>query len=413
MKIPRLRRAVRHLRLQAVSGGWRQAGRVGPRRGRMPGAAAADAGPLLGGAQWRKAARICVLALPAFAAAAPAPAQGEESIVVVSWGGSYARASIKAYHELFTEETGIKIRLEEFNGGLAQVRAQVETGNVTWDVVDLEGMDTLLGCDEGLLLEVDYGSLPPAPDGTPAVQDFPPDMLDCGVGLVVYSTIYAYNTKLLTGAKPATMADFFDLEEFPGRRGMRRSPYSNLEFALVADGVPADQVYAVLSTPEGLERAFRKLDSVKDQVIWWETGAQPPQMLADGEVVMSTAYNGRIFNAQVLERQPLAIVWDGQVQGIGYLNIVAGASNEELAKQFVAFASSTRSAANVASYISYGPVRRSAMALVRKHFEVDVDMRPNLSNAPENLGNAVREDVEWWADNMDDMNERFAAWLIQ
>ena len=355
-----------------------------------------------------------VLAVLVFLLAAPAPlAQEAPSITVVSWGGSYARASVKAYHERFTQETGVTINLEEFNGGLAQVRAQVETGNVTWDVVDLEGMDTLLGCDEGLLQEIDYAGLEPAPDGTPPAEDFPPDMLDCGAGLLVYATIYAYNTKLLPGDKPSTMADFFDLEKFPGRRGMRRSPYSNLEFALVGDGVPADQVYAVLSTPEGLERAFRKLDTIKDQVIWWETGAQPPQMLADGEVLMSTGYNGRIFSAQALEKQPLSIVWDGQVQGVGYLNIVAGAPNTELAKQFIAFASSTRSAANVASYISYGPVRRSAMALVGRHFEAGVEMLPHLPNAAQNVRNVVREDVEWWADNMDDMNERFAAWLIR
>ena len=109
------------------------------------------------------------------------------------------------------------------------------------------------------------------------------------------------------------MQDFFDLERFPGRRGMRRSPVANLEFALMGDGVPAEEVYAVLDTRAGVERAFRKLDTIKDEVVWWETGAQPPQMLADGEVLMSTAYNGRIFNAQVLEEQSFVIVWDGQV----------------------------------------------------------------------------------------------------
>lgn len=412
MSIPCLRRPVRCCGSEASSGGLRQAGQVAPRCGPMAGARVAAAGRRLDGAFWRKAAKICALALPALTAA-PAAAQGDRSITVVSWGGSYARASVKAYHERFTAETGIKINLEEFNGGLAQVRAQVETGNVTWDVVDLEGMDTLLGCDEGLLQEIDYADMVPAPDGTSAVDDFPDEVLDCGVALLTYATIYAYNTELFPDAKPVSMADFFDLEKFPGRRGMRRSPYSNLEFALVADGVPAEQVYEVLSTPEGVDRAFRKLDGIKSQVVWWETGAQPPQMLADGEVRMSTAYNGRVFSAQVLEKQPHAIVWDGQVQGWGYLNIVAGARNADLAKQFVTFGTSAESAARVAGYISYGPVRRSAMALVGKHLEAGVEMRPHLPNTPQNLGNAVREDPEWWADNLDDMNERFAAWLIQ
>ena len=100
---------------------------------------------------------------------------------------------------------------------------------------------------------------------------------------------------------------------------MRRVPDVNLEFALLADGVPSEQVYEVLSTQEGLDRAFRKLDTIKDQVVWWEAGAQAPQLLADGEVAMSTAYNGRIFNAQVLENQPFVIVWDGQILDRGQL----------------------------------------------------------------------------------------------
>ncbi len=221
------------------------------------------------------------------------PAAGDESLTVVSWGGAYARACQQAYHAPFSAETGIPIRLESYNGGLAQIRAQVETGKVHWDVVDLEMADAARGCDEGLLEPVAGLALPAAPDGTPAGEDFFPGMLtECGIGLLFYSTVYAYNPAHLPGPKPTTIQDFFDLERFPGRRGMRRSPLVNLEFALMADGVPVEQVYATLDTPAGVDWAFRKLDTIKDRIVWWEAGAQPPQMLADGEVVMSTAYNG-------------------------------------------------------------------------------------------------------------------------
>ncbi len=344
----------------------------------------------------------------------PVNAQEEQSITVVSWGGSYARSSVKAYHERFVEETGIQIKLDEYNGGLAQVRAQAETGNVSWDVVDMEAGDALLGCDEGLLETVDYEALLPAPDGTPASEDFL-DVFDveCGAKNIVYSTVYAYNDTLFPEMKPATMADFFDLGKFPGRRGMRRAPNANLEFALVADGIPAGQVYEVLSTEAGIARAFSKLDTIKDRVVWWEAGAQPPQMLADGEVVMSTAFNGRIFNAWALENQPLTIVWDGQVLAFGYLVIVAGTPRLELARQFVAFGTSTVSLANMTKYISYGPLRRSSLALVDKYEATGIDIEPHLPNAPQNMTNAVLEDPEWWADNQDEMNERFAAWLTR
>ena len=246
--------------------------------------------------------------------AGPALAAEDEFITVATW----SRYS-GAFYDLFTRETGIEVKLDDYNGGLAQVRAQVETGNITWDVVFTEAGDTLLGCDEGLLETVDYATLPAAPDGTPATEDFMAGYeMDCGVKFLLYSTVYAYNDAILTWRKPATMADFFDLETFPGRRGMRRAPNTNLEFALVADGVPADRIYAVLSTEAGIARAFRKLDTIKSQVVWWEVSPQPAQLLADGEVIMSTAFNGRIFKAWSLDKQPLAIVWDGQVLASGY-----------------------------------------------------------------------------------------------
>ena len=342
------------------------------------------------------------------------PLGAEQSLTVVSFGGSYARASQKAYHEPFTTATGIEVRLEDYNGGLAQIRAQVETGNVHWDVVDLNVADAVLGCDEGLLEFIAVEDLPPAADGTPAADDFFPGTLtDCGMGTIFFSAVYAYHPQHFADAKPETIEDFFDLERFPGRRGMRRVPGDNLEIALLADGVPLDQLYAALDTPEGVERAFRKLDTIKDDTVWWETGAQPPQMLADGEVVMSTAYNGRIFNAQMLEDQPFVIVWDGQILDNSQLVIVAGAPNLEAARKFIAFAGKPESMAAVSRYISYGPARRSGTALVSTHLETGVEMAPHLPTTPANLTRALHHDWQWWSDHGDEMNERFSAWLAR
>ena len=357
----------------------------------------------------RIAAVAVLAALPWSGAIAEDP-----SLTVVSWGGSYARACVKGYHERFTAETGIAINLEDYNGGLAQIRAQVETDNVYWDVVDLDVPDMVRGCDEGLLEEIAIDSLPAGADGTPAAEDFVERAVtDCGPATIFYSTIYAYNDEHLQGEKPTTIADFFDLERFPGRRGMRRLPLVNVEFALIADGVPLDQVYAVLDTPEGVDRAFRKLDAIKDQIVWWEAGAQPPQMLADGEVVMSTAPNGRIFNAQVLEGQPFVIVWDGQVLDTGGLAVVAGTPRLEAAMKFVAFASTARSIAGVGRYIAYSPTRRSALQLISTHAEAGVDMNPHMPTSPRNASRALHKDWEWWSDHGDEMNERFSTWLAR
>ncbi|MDE2888543.1 MAG: ABC transporter substrate-binding protein [Gemmatimonadota bacterium] len=360
-----------------------------------------------------KVVRIASLAGLSILTAGGAAAD-DRPLTVVSWGGSYALACVKGYHERFTAETGIKINLEDYNGGLAQIRAQVDVGNVYWDVVDLEIPDLVRGCDEGLLETIAVGSLPAGADGTPAAEDFVPGTLtDCGPATIFYSTIYAYNNDNIKGDKPATIADFFDLEKFPGRRGMRRSPLVNLEFALMADGVPIDSVYAALDTPAGVDRAFRKLDAIKEHIVWWEAGAQPPQMLADGEVVMSTAYNGRIFNAQVLEDQPFVVVWDGQVLDTGGLGIVAGTPNLEAARKFVNFATSARAIAGVGRYISYSPTRRSAMALISTHAEKGVDMNPHMPTSPQNVKRALHNNWEWWSDHLDEMNERFSAWLAR
>ena len=343
-----------------------------------------------------------------------AAAAGDRPLTVVSWGGSYARACVKGYHERFTAETGITVNLEDFNGGLAQVRAQVDVGNVYWDVVDLEITDLVRGCDEGLLEPVSVESLPTGADGTPASEDFlPGTVTECGTTLLFSSTIFAYNRLHLDGGKPTTIADFFDLERFPGRRGMRRSPLVNLEFALMADGVPIDSVYIVLDMPEGVDRAFRKLDTIKDHIVWWEAGAQPPQMLADGEVAMTTAYNGRIFNAQVVEKQPFVIVWDGQFFSTSGLAVVAGTPNLEAAMKFVKFAARAESMAGLGRYIAYSPTRRSAIALISTHAETGVDMDPHMPVSLQNMKRALRDNWEWWSDHLDEMNERFSAWLAR
>ena len=145
-----------------------------------------------------------------------------ESITVVSWGGAYTKSQVEAYHKPWSQKTGNQVVSEDYSGGLAEVKAQVESGNVTWDVVDVELSDALQGCDEGILEEIDHSTLPAAPDGSPATQDFLPGALqDCAVGNIVWSTLYAYD-KTKFDTPPTTMADFFDIEKFPGKRGMRK-----------------------------------------------------------------------------------------------------------------------------------------------------------------------------------------------
>ena len=369
---------------------------------------------------WRAGslAALAVLAAAAFGQSALAQAPEPEepaSLTFVSWGGPYARAQRSAFIDAFTEETGITVRMDDYSGGLAQVRAQIEAGDIHWDAIDLERADVLLGCEEGLLEHLDVDALPPAPDGTPASEDYYPNTLsDCGGAGIVYATIFAYHGDAFPTDGPTSIKDFFDVRRFPGRRGMRRSPMVNLEFALMADGVPADEVYAVLDTPVGKARAFRKLDSIKPHVLWWEATGQPVQMLADHEVVMTTAYNGRIFTAGVVEGHAFVPVWRGQVLDSGLIGIIAGTPRLQAATAFLQFASRPERMAAMTGHFPYSPSRRSAAALVHDSAASGLPhLLQHLPTDPERLDYALWSDSQWWSDHIDEMTERFSAWLLR
>ena len=352
---------------------------------------------------------ILTTALSGFAFAATA----EEEVTVMSWGGAYTKSQVEAYHKPFTAETGIKVISVDADNPATPIKAQVEAGNVTIDVADVEFSDAVRLCDEGLLEEIDSSILPPAPDGTPATEDFIDGAIqDCAVANIVWSTVFAYNKDNVDGT-PTSIADFFDTTKFPGKRGLRKSAKATLEMALMADGVPAGEVYDILNTPEGVDRAFAKLDTIKGDIVWWEAGAQPPQLLADGEVVMSTAYNGRIFNAAVAESQPLEVVWDGQILDFDLFVIPKGAPNKDNAMKFIAFATDTKRLADQASYISYGPARKSSGSLVGLYQDGKTEMAPHMPTAEANLSNALVNNFEFWVDHDAELNERFNAWLAK
>jgi putative spermidine/putrescine transport system substrate-binding protein len=356
---------------------------------------------------------VRLLATSALVAGGFATAAAAEEVVVMGWGGAYTISQVEGYHKPFTEETGIRVVSVDADNPATPIKAQVEANNVTVDVASVEYADAIRLCDEGLLEEIDPSILAAAPDGTPAEDDFIEGAItECMIATDVWATIIAFNTERFDDETPSTLADFFDLETFPGQRGMRRGAKVNLEMALMADGVEPDEVYDLLETEEGLERAFAKLDTIKDQIVWWEAGSQPPQLLADGEVVMSTAYNGRIFFATFEDGSPFEIIWDGQVYELEGWVIPRGAPNLENALEFVAFSTTTEASSAAAEWISYGPPRRSAEA-VEKTFQGrgEIDMAPHLPTSPENTETALMSSYEFWVDRDSELNERFNAWI--
>jgi putative spermidine/putrescine transport system substrate-binding protein len=267
-------------------------------------------------------------------------------------------------------------------------------------------VDAEKGCAEGLLEEISASDLAPGADGSKPQNDFFDDAIhDCGVASYVWANVFAFDQKAFPNGGPKKIADLFNVKKFPGKRGLRKSPRANLEWALMADGVAVSDIYKVLATSKGVARAFAVLDRVKNNTIWWEAGAQPPQLLADGEVAMTSAYYGRLFNAIVKENQPFTIVWDAQVWDYGAYIIPKGAPNKARALEFVRFATAPQQLANLTNHISYGPARTSGVALVPKH------MQMHLPTSPENFDGSLRQSAEFWTDYGDQLNERFNAWL--
>src|SRR5262249_51604064 len=328
-----------------------------------------------------------------------------DAVTLASFGGAYSESQKKAYVEPFQASSGTKVEMTEYNGGLGEIRSQVESGNVAWDVVDVEMQDAVRGCDDGLFEPLKDLKLPAA-GNVPASEDFLPGTLtDCGVGSIVWSTVLAVRDDKFPNGKPATIKDFFDLAKFPGKRGAMKKPATLLEWALIADGVDNADVYKVLATEEGVARAFAKLDTIKKSVVWWETHAQAPQLLADGEVVMTMAANGRIFDAIHKDKQKFTIVWDHQIWNLDLWSVLKGSKNAAAAKTFIAFAARADRLADQTNYISYGPVRKSAAAMVK------AEIQDQLPTAPGNFATALQNDFQFWADHGDELNERFNVWL--
>ncbi|WP_345796529.1 polyamine ABC transporter substrate-binding protein [Castellaniella sp. MT123] len=335
------------------------------------------------------------------------PVQAADSLTFVSFGGAWGGVQKKHMIDPYVKETGTEILFQNYTGGTAQIKAQVESGNVLWDVVDLETIDLQRACYDGLLEQIPRNLIPAGADGVPAKDDFIKGTFEdspCGLSEVVWSIVYAYNKDTVGPVAPTSVADIFDTKKIPGKRGLRKKAQINLEWALLADGVPASDVYKVLATKEGQDRAFRKLDTIKKDIVWFDSWSQAPGLLNSGSTVMVQSANGRLSDVIKSEKKPFNIVWHGNVYDLEALGIVKGSKNKDAALKFVLFATGTKPLAGMAD-VNYGPVRRSSLALLSPDVVKDLPSQ----HASEGL----RADSSFWADFDETLNERFNQWLLQ
>ncbi len=327
-----------------------------------------------------------------------APSFAQDKITIASWGGAYSASQRKAFHEPYMVKTGITVLEDEWQGTMGQIRGQVDTGNYLWHVIDSERDMVIAGCDENLLEPIPWDLM----GGEDAFIEGYTE--ECGVPNITWSSIYAYDVDKFpaSGAQPTTIQDLFDVEKFPGMRGFLNNAKPNLEWALLADGVPMDQVYGLLETDAGVQRALDKFDSIRDHIIWWSAGAQPPQMLADGEVVMTTAWNGRIFNAIKNENKNFHIVWDAHGLELDYWIVPKGHPEKDAAFAYIAYTVRPEIQKDQSKYISYGPTVKKAVPMINP------DILKDLPAAY--TDNVLYVDIAFWADRREELAERWNAW---
>ncbi len=331
---------------------------------------------------------------------AGATAASARDLTVVSWGGSYQEAQKKIFFEPFKALSGKPLLDESWDGGYGVLQAKVKAGTPNWDAVQVESEELELGCADGIYEKIDWAKM----GGKEAF--LPAAVHDCGVGAIVWSTGIAWDSeKLALG--PKSWPDYWDVQKFPGKRGLRKGAKYSLEFALMADGVAPADVYKTLGTPEGVERAFKKLDEIKPHVVWWEAGAQPLQILSSGEVTMTTVYNGRISGINRSEGKKFVFYFPGSIYAIDSWVVLKDSPNKDAAFDFIAFASKPENQAKLPEHIAYGLTNVAAAAQVPEQFQAE------LPTTPANLESAIPLDAAFWTDNSEELTQRFNAWLAQ
>ncbi|MFK8331709.1 ABC transporter substrate-binding protein [Pseudomonas sp. BJa5] len=323
-------------------------------------------------------------------------AQAAPDMVVVAYGGAGQKAQDAAIFQPFSAQDGSKLIQSEYNGEMARIKVMVDTGNVDWDLVQIEGPDLMRGCDEGMYEPLDWARL------GHAEQLIPDAAQACGSAALVWSVAIAYDRSKLAQA-PTSWADFWDVKKTPGKRGLRKRAVYNLEFALMADGVKVEDVYKVLATPAGVDRAFAKLTELKPYIQWWEAGAQPPQWLSAGDVVMTSTYSGRVAVA-AQQGSSLALVWPQSLYGMDYWAIIKGSKHADQAKRLIAYANQPDTQVRYVNTIPYGPTNTQAAA------QLDPALASWVPTSKQNLEGALSMNVEFWVDHGDELEERFNAW---
>jgi len=327
--------------------------------------------------------------------------QEPEALTVVGWGGSSQDAHRLASWNAFTASTGIHLSEASWHGGIDVLRREAQNRSAHWDLVQVETEDLLVGCAEGLFEPVDWAAL----GGRAAFLEAATN--DCGVGTMQWSYVIGYDGDRIHGTGPRSWADFWDVARFPGLRGMRRTPKYSLEFALLADGVGRDQVYSLLRTERGVERAFRKLDQLKNHVLWWTSISEVPELLLSGKVAMSVTSPGRLIVANRNTGRHLRVQWRDNIYAVDYWAILKNSPRKAEAQQLMGFMMRPQNQLQLARLIPTGLTNKAAIAAL------DPQLKQDTPSNSANMAEALPLDGDFWVEYGDRLTQRFNTWVTQ
>lgn len=321
------------------------------------------------------------------------------TVTYAGYGGVSEEAFTKAWFDPFYDETGIEV-IPDSPADYARIQQMVESGQVIWDIAQV-GEDIGVKTNSDLLTEIDCSvvNCDSFADGLFPVEKY-------GMPALVFSVVLAYNTDAFAGNEPDSWAAFFDTENYPGKRAVFGRDAGGglqglLDVALIQDGVPIDELY-----PLDVERALAKLDTIKDDLIFYNDFGECTTLVATGEAAFGNCYNGRVKIASE-EGEPVGMTWSNQIQYADYLIIPKGSPNTDNAMKLLAYIGADENNGRLGEFIAYGPPNPNAA--------IDPSVADSLPTANDMGGAdaAIKIDGDWWAENLAAVNERWAQWKAE
>ena len=342
----------------------------------------------------RGRAAILGAALAVSVGVAAGVAFAADSITFVAWGGTTQERQLAVWGESFTEQTGVTV-VGDGPTDYGKFKAMVESGNVVWDVVDVEADFSYRAAAEGLLEPIDF-------DVVDRTNLDPRYTFEYGTGSFYYAFVLAYNADALGGNIPQTWADFFDIEKFPGKRSVIGWPSTGIvEMALLADGVAPEDLY-----PLDIDRAFAKLATISDHIVFWNSGAESQQLLASGEAPICFCWDTRVSVIMREEGSPsVGMSWNQNIATADMLVIPKGSPNKDLAMQFIANATTPENQAEFAKAALLSPINTAAVDLI--------DAETMDAIAFGHADTQIEIDLNYWVDNAEAVTEAWNKWKLQ